>query len=69
MRSRQRVHSCTGVTDLAQEVCNTNPGMWMPWGPWEICSVTCGGGTQMRVGNRIGSRCLGNRTNRGSESQ
>lgn len=32
----QEVPSCPG------------PGVWGSWGPWEDCSVSCGGGEQLR---------------------
>uniref|UniRef100_A0A8C6U694 Thrombospondin 1a n=1 Tax=Neogobius melanostomus TaxID=47308 RepID=A0A8C6U694_9GOBI len=55
------------------EVCRKSPcpinGNWGPWSPWDACTVTCGGGVQMR--NRLcsdpvpkfgGKDCVGDAT-------
>ncbi|XP_004430689.1 PREDICTED: SCO-spondin [Ceratotherium simum simum] len=43
--------NCTCVAGIlqCQEVPGCpGPGVWGPWGPWEDCSVSCGGGEQLR---------------------
>ncbi|XP_034312530.2 SCO-spondin isoform X1 [Magallana gigas] len=42
---------CNGSWNDTQE-CNTFPcpvdGLWLSWGGWGTCNVTCGGGTRLR---------------------
>ncbi|KAI4585199.1 hypothetical protein MJG53_006733 [Ovis ammon polii x Ovis aries] len=43
--------NCTCVAGIlqCQEVpACSGPGLWGSWGPWEDCSVSCGGGEQLR---------------------
>ncbi|KAM5255351.1 SCO-spondin-like [Ctenodactylus gundi] len=43
--------NCTCVAGMlqCQEVPSCpGPGVWGSWGPWEDCSVSCGGGEQLR---------------------
>lgn len=34
-------------------------GVWGPWGPWEDCSVSCGGGEQLRARHCARPPCPG----------
>ncbi|KAI0237282.1 hypothetical protein LSAT2_012246 [Lamellibrachia satsuma] len=43
------------------EPCKT-VGVWLEWGAWGLCSVTCGGGERLRYRNCSGDLCEGNRT-------
>ncbi|XP_078378137.1 uncharacterized protein LOC144661308 isoform X1 [Oculina patagonica] len=43
---------CPGESEESRE-CNDAPcpidGNWSDWGPWSVCTVTCGGGTQFHT--------------------
>ena len=37
-----------GVLQCQEVPACSWPGLWGSWGPWEDCSVSCGGGEQLR---------------------
>ena len=37
-----------GISESTQQDCDPINGNWSSWGVWNICSLTCGGGTQSR---------------------
>lgn len=43
--------ACAGL-GLESQTCGTAPcpipGLWFPWTPWSLCTVTCGGGVRHR---------------------
>ncbi|XP_052257629.1 SCO-spondin-like [Dreissena polymorpha] len=59
---------CSG-SNMSSEACNTHDcpidGVWTDWSSWEVCSVTCGGGIQLRHRDCTGpfyggANCIGN---------
>ena len=49
MCTAEMINPCSSYTGLNQ---------WMPWGPWEECSKSCGEGFQMRRRLCNGKNCL-----------